>query len=166
MGDSTIEPLAAGWPAWVLPTPGQRWSMSVSTTSSQKALGPEVQIQLQTANPYPHSIFIRALTVWNGISLESKVDMWTRVWACGGIYDPPQIIWSHNWDRYQMTNWHDLFRQDFGDGYVEIVEGGWLTFNAQCTMVGPQPHNLGYHAQYDVQFMVWFEAVRPGTPRV
>ena len=124
------------------------------------------ELQQAVGNPYDHSIFIRQIKVWHGVDLEAKVDFWTRVWVCGGIYDPPQIVWAHNQDRYLPTAEHPLYTQDFGDGYVEVVEGGWLTFSAICTAIGPQWNPITkqhYQPGFGVQFQVWFEAVRPGA---
>jgi hypothetical protein len=148
--------------------PGQRWSILVSGHGKADMVNKEQTV----GNPYDHSIYIRKIIVWNGIDFDAHVDMWTRIWACGGIYVPPMVIWSHSWDRYERTAFHKPFKHDCGDGFIEIIEGGWLTFSAQCIPIGPQPWPWpndpnfppppgGYVPGYAVQFEIWFEATHP-----
>lgn len=151
------DPFTVHWPAIAQSAPGQRWNLVVSTVGVQWCGGAPGQTVI-AANPYPHSIYIRGVKVWNGVGKHATVDMWTRIWVAGGIYVQPMVIFSHNWDRYGPTSWHEPFSDDAGDGYYELVQGGWLTFNATCSPIEPQAMTLWNN---ETQFQVRFETTRP-----
>jgi hypothetical protein len=150
------DPFGVSWPKILSPKVGQQWNLLISQKEVGKATGDAGAKTQQIGNPYPHSIFIRDIQFWNGLGLDDVVDMWTRMWICGGIYDPPQPVISHCKDRYGRTTDHKADpAPPLGDRYYELVEGGWLTVSAQAGKVEGSPFG------FQTQFFVAFETHQP-----
>jgi hypothetical protein len=153
---ATTDPFGVSWPKILSQEVGQQWNLHISQREVGKATGDAGAKTQAFGNPYPHSIFIRDVQFWNGLGLDDIVDMWTRMWICGGIYDPPMPIISHCKDRYGRTTDHKADpAPPLGDRYYELIQGGWLTVSVQAGTVSGNPFG------YQTQFTLGFEIHRP-----
>jgi hypothetical protein len=150
------DPYGVAWPPILSREVGQQWNLIISQKAVGKATGDAGAVTQAIGNPYPHSIFICDVQFWNGLGLDDIVDMWTRMWICGEIYDPPMPIITHCKDRYARTSDHKADpAPPLGSRYYELVKGGWLTVSAQAGTVSGQPFG------FQTQFFVAFEVHRP-----